>query len=168
MRNQGRDTNNSWLEHKVLGYNYRMPDINCAIGISQLERLDEIVDKRDRIARKYNEQLKDIAGIQLPNIKKNIKMSWFVYVIKLENNFTQNDRDKVLQKLRSDGINCSNYFPPIHLQELYKENFGYKEGDFEITEKVSARTIALPFYNNLKDQHINYITNSLRQIMEEF
>jgi len=165
MRNQGRGKDGAWLQHERLGYNYRISDINCALGIAQLERIEEILAKREKVARIYNEKLNDVEELILPHFEENKKISWFVYVVRLKNRFTKEDRDMILSKLKEKGIGCSNYFSPIHLQPFYKKMFGYKEGDFPVTEKVSKRTIALPFYNNLKEEEINYVCESLKEII---
>jgi len=165
MRNQGRSDNGSWLQHERLGYNYRLSDINCALGIAQLERIDEILAKRERIARLYNERLKEIEELIVPQLENNKKISWFVYVVRLTDKYSMEDRNLILNKLREKGIGCSNYFTPIHLQPFYREMFGYKKGDFPITEKVSERTIALPFYNNLREEQIDYICKNLKKII---
>jgi len=167
MRNQGRAENGGWLQHERLGYNYRISDINCALGIAQLERIDEILIKRENVARLYNKKLAEINELILPQFEKNKKVSWFVYVIRLSNEFSQEDRDLILSRLKEKGIGCSNYFSPIHLQHFYRKMFGYKKGDFSITERVSERTIALPFYNNLRDEQINFVSKSLKNIIDE-
>lgn len=167
MRNQGRSEGDSWLQHERLGYNYRISDINCALGIAQLERLDEILVKRERVAQMYNERLKDVKGVKIPYVAPQVRMSWFVYVVRLEDRYGQEDRDRVLRKLKKRGIGCSNYFPPIHLQPFYRKMFGYKEGDFPITEKVSKSTVALPFYNNLTEEEIDYVCENLEEILRK-
>jgi len=166
MRNQGRSEGDSWLQHERLGYNYRISDINCALGIAQLERLDEILEKRERVAQMYNERLKDMEGVKIPYVSSYVEMSWFVYVVRLDD-YGQKHRDRTLEELKKKGIGCSNYFPPIHLQPFYRRMFGYKEGDFPITEKVSKSTIALPFYNNLTEEQIDYVCQNLREILGE-
>jgi len=155
-RNQGRrQDNNKWLEHVRLGYNYRMPEVCAAMGIAQLKRIDEILEKRARVASLYNEKLKDFKEIDIPNNSG----SWFVYVIKLDN------RDKIIKEMADNGIQCSDYFQPIHLQPYYKERFGFKQGDFPVCEQVSQRVIALPFYNSLQEEQIDFIVKTLRQIL---
>ena len=165
MRNQGRSEDGSWLQHERLGFNYRISDINCALGIAQLERIDDILAKREKVARLYNERLKDVEELILPHSEENKKISWFVYVIRLQDKYSREDRDTILGELREKGIGCSNYFSPIHLQPFYRKLFGYKEGDFPVTEKVSQRTIALPFFNNLKEEEIDYVCENLINIV---
>ncbi len=200
MRNQGRDEGNDWLEHKRLGYNYRLSDINCALGCAQLERIDEILEKRDKVAKMYNERLSDMDEVETPyvsqevnpspspnlspqgrgneemiipspprgeGIGRRIKISWFVYVVRLRGDYTQAERDKILKGLRERGVECRAYFSPIHLQPFYREMFGYKKGDFPIAESVAERTIALPFYNNLRDEEINYVVENLKKALKK-
>lgn len=166
MRNQGRSEDGAWLQHERLGFNYRISDINCALGIAQLERIDEILAKRERVARLYNERLKDVEELILPHSEKNKKISWFVYVVRLQDKYSREDRDAILAKLKEKGIGCSNYFSPIHLQPFYRKLFGYKKGDFPVTEKVSERTVALPFYNNLREEQIGYVCENLEKVIQ--
>jgi perosamine synthetase len=165
LRNQGRGEGSEWLQHERLGYNYRLSDINCALGLAQLERLEEILKKREHVAQMYNERLQGVKGVRIPYVAPHVKISWFVYVIRLGEEYTQADRDRILQGLRARGIGCSNYFSPIHLQPFYRELFGYKPGDFPVTESVAARTIALPFYNNLTEAQIDYVVSHLKALL---
>ena len=162
LRNQGRDIDAGWLAHARLGYNYRLSDINCALGITQLGRIDEFVAKRRQVAQWYGELLKDESGVVLPSEPSGCEISWFVYVIRLRDEFTTQDRDKVLSCLRENGIGCNNYFTPIHLQPYVAERLGCKEGDFPVTEKTAQRTIALPFYNNLTLQQVETVCSALK------
>ena len=166
LRNQGRDDSGSWLAHARLGYNYRLSDINCALGIAQMERIDEMLTKRTRVAEMYNQRLKEVDGIKVPFIASGITMSWFVYVVLLDKRYTNDDRDRILLGLREKGIGCNNYFVPIHLQPFYRELFGYRRGDFPITESTAERTIALPFYNNLQENEIDYVVDNLKALLE--
>jgi len=165
MRNQGRADSDEWLEHQSLGYNYRLSDINCALGIAQLERISEILAKREQVAQMYNMKLKDWHMVRIPFSSPDVKRSWFVYVVILEDKYSIEIRDRILQELRRRGIGCRNYFTPIHLQPFYVEMFGFKQGDFPVTEHISERTIALPFYNNLSDPEIGFVAQSLKEIV---
>ena len=169
MRNQGRDEGEGWLVHKRLGYNYRMNELSAALGAAQMERIDEILEKRENVADLYNKRLSKIEGVRIPHIAQSVKMSWFVYIIRLDNKrFSRKDRDEIMEELNRNGINCRDYFPPIHLEPFYSETFGYKQGSFPVTEMVSNLTIALPFYNNLTEEEVNYICNTLRNIIESY
>lgn len=161
LRSQGRAITGLWLEHERLGYNYRLSELHAALGIVQMERLDEILDKRQSVAEMYNEKLKDIEGISIPYVDDNVtRMSWFVYVIRLEKDIS---RSKVMDYLRQNGIGCKPYFTPIHLQPYMRDMFGFKQGDFPITETISDSTIAIPFYNNLTVEEIDYVVEKLKE-----
>jgi perosamine synthetase len=164
LRNQGRTDSDEWLEHQRLGYNYRISDINCALGIAQLERIEELLSKRERVARMYDARLKDWPEVTIPFSSPGVKRSWFVYVIVLADSYSRENRDEILANLRERGIGCSNYFTPIHFQSFYVKLFGFKPGDFPITEHVSARTIALPFYGNLGEAEIDFVVQNLKEI----
>jgi perosamine synthetase len=160
-RSQGRAITGLWLHHERLGYNYRLSELHAALGTVQMERIDEIIDKRGKVADSYNSRLKDISGIQIPYIDPGVsKMSWFVYVIKLDPKI---DRDKLMQYMLENGVGCRPYFTPIHLQPYFTEMFGYKEGDFPITEKIANSTIALPFFNDLNEDQIEYVVMRLKE-----
>lgn len=165
LRNQGRGRNAKWLNHLRLGYNYRLSDINCALGIVQLRRIEEILSKRQHIASEYNKRLSTLNGIKIPFCASNVKMSWFVYVIRLRKPYQKRDRDQIIVKLREKDIASSDYFSPIHLQPFYRKMFGFKKGDFPITEHVAARTIALPFFNSLKQREIAFVVRGLQEAM---
>lgn len=160
LRNQGRGTD-AWLSHARLGYNYRLSDINAAIGKVQIDRLDEILAKRRSAAALYDQALGDIDEIHLPPMSERERASWFVYVIRLAENFTRADRDAIIKHLRADDIGCSNYFVPIHTQPYIQEMLGTKEGDFPLTEAIAARTIALPFFANLTEADAARVRNAL-------
>jgi len=163
FRNQGRDSDKGWLEHSRLGYNYRISEINCALGIAQLERIDEILKKRERVAFRYNELLRDY--VKVPETSDGAKRSWFVYVVCLPDKYSKKFRDRILAKLLKKGIGSNKYFSPIHLQPFYRKMFGYAKGDFEVTEYISERTIALPFHNNLNGKIITHVATCLKEIL---
>ncbi|MDD4202712.1 MAG: DegT/DnrJ/EryC1/StrS family aminotransferase [Candidatus Omnitrophica bacterium] len=165
MRNQGRDNMQTWFGHVRLGYNYRLSEMQAALGIVQMTRIKEILKKREIVAKYYEENLKDIPGIKIPENISYGKRSWFVYVIELGNKFNRKDRDKIMKLLRGQGVSCSNYFSPIHLQPFYRKLFNFKRGYFPVTDYVSDRTIALPFFNKLTEKKVIYITQKLKKII---
>jgi perosamine synthetase len=166
MRNQGREDSDDWVDHQRLGYNFRLSDINCALGIAQLKRIKEILQKRENIAQIYNAKFADWPELQLPCDLSGIRRSWFVYVIVLDDRYAEGGRDLIISEMRKRDVACGRYFPPIHLQSLYKEMFGHSKGDFPITESISGRTIALPFYNNLTENEIDYVVQNLRIVLD--
>jgi len=178
MRNQGRgapkparsgvneassttDNLGSWLEHERLGYNYRMSELHAALGVAQMRRLDEIIERRNDVAARYFEQLSDNGEFRLPTIDPATTMSWFVFVVLLGNEYTAEDRDNVILGMRRHEIGVGNYFPPIHLQPFYRQQFGFREGRFPICERISGRTIALPFFNDLSEREIDLVCQTL-------
>ena len=165
LRNQGREGMN-WLAHQRLGYNYRLSELAAALGIAQCQRLDEILAGRRRVAHAYIERLMTNRYLILPTIGDQDVMSWFVFVVRLNDLFEPGDRDKIIQDLRDAGIGCNVYFPPIHLQPYMVEKFGFKSGDFPITEYVSNRTIALPFFTKMTDYQIDRVCQTLEKVLE--
>ena len=161
VRNQGRDPEGGWLAHARLGFNFRLCDINCAIGVEQMRRLDEIMAKRARVADWYLERLTDEGRLQLQTIPRDVSINWFVFVVRLTDDYTPAQRDAILDELRRRGIGCSNYFTPIHLQPLYREQLGCEPGDFPVTEALSERTIALPFHNRLSEADVDHVVKTL-------
>lgn len=165
LRNQGRD-GMSWLAHQRLGYNYRLSEINAAIGVAQIQRLDEILDNRRRVAHAYIERLMTNRYLILPTLQDDTHMSWFVFVVRLNDLFEPGDRDTVMQDLRAAGIGCNNYFPPIHLQPYMAELLGTNAGDFPVCEYVAARTIALPFFSRMTTRQINRVCDTLEKVLD--
>jgi perosamine synthetase len=167
LRNQGRGKEGGWLGHERLGYNFRLSDINCALGIMQLSRIDEIKAKRKQVAKWYQEMLADNNRLIVPTEPAGCDISWFVFVIRLADDFTLEQRDKILEAMRNEGIQVGNYFPPVLLQPFMAERFGYSQGDFPITESVCKSTIALPFYNNLTKDEVTVVCRQLKETLDK-
>ncbi|MEW6252060.1 MAG: DegT/DnrJ/EryC1/StrS family aminotransferase [Planctomycetota bacterium] len=165
LRNQGRDPEGGWLAHPRLGYNYRMCDLQAALGAVQMRRLDEILAKRDQVANWYIERLRDDPRLTVQEAPAGCRISWFVFVVRLSDEYEQADRDRLLGQLRAKGIGCQVYFPPIHLQEFYQRDLGYRRGQFPITEALAARTIALPFCSNLPEGDVETVVRTLRGLL---
>ena len=165
LRNQGRDTGAGWLAHARLGYNFRLSDINCALGLAQLGRMNEIVAERRRVERIYREALAGESRVRLQQVLPDVEMSWFVFVIRLSDAYTADDRDSILKSLNDRGIQCSNYFAPIHLQPYFVAQYGFKSGDFPVCEALSERTIALPFHHELTESDIEFVCRELRGLL---
>ncbi len=165
LRNQGRDTSSDWFEHTALGYNYRLSDINCALGIEQLKRLESILNQRETAARKYGARLENNPHLILPEIDfPNGRVSWFVYVVRLKENYTRARRDSIVSQMNSHGIGCGRYFAPIHLQPFYVKTFGFKTGDFPVAEHAAERVVALPFFNRITDEEIDEVSEMLEKL----
>ncbi len=166
MANQGRG-DGGWLNHVRLGYNYRMDEMSAVLGLSQLERIEEIVAARAQVAAWYLEELEGMSEVVLPSVCENVRMSWFVFVIRLANAFNRADRDKTLEGLRSQGIGCRDYFQPIHLQPFIQERLGTARGQCPVTESVSDRTIALPFFPQMTREQVERVSRLLSEAISQ-
>ena len=165
LRNQGR-TGMAWLSHEILGYNYRLSEINAALGVAQMQRLDEILENRRRVAHRYMDRLMTNRCLILPTLDDSMLMSWFVFVVRLNDLFEAGDRDQIIAALRAEGIGCSNYFPPIHLQPYVMKATGHKPGDFPVCEYVAARTLALPFFTRMRPAQVDRVCQRLEWLLE--
>jgi perosamine synthetase len=162
-RNQGRAPDMGWLDHDRLGFNYRLDDLSCALGVAQLERLDELLAGRARAAALYSEALADVDGLDLPCPDEGgNRRSWFVYVVQLPREI---DRDTAVLALRERGVDSKPYLPAIHLLSFYRRRFGHREGEFPVCEDVARRSLALPFYPELTDGQIERVVGALREVL---
>jgi perosamine synthetase len=160
LRNQGRAPGDTWLEHSYLGYNYRMDEMCAALGTVQMSRLDELLEKRERVVGWYGERLKELPGVELHRLlPTTTRMSWFVYVIRLDPTI---DRRAVMEHLEARGVPSRPYFTPIHLQPHYVERFGYKVGQYSVTEDLGRRSLALPFSGVMTEAEVEYVCEALR------
>ncbi len=160
LRNQGRSGNMQWLDHERLGYNYRLDEMSAALGLAQIEKIKFLLSEREKIAKLYNRYLGEYKNfVKIPPIGKFNTHTWFVYVALVKDK--KINRDKLISNLSGAGISTKPYLPSIHLFSFYKKLFGYKKGDFPISESVSDRAMALPFYIGLKEPDIKYICRQL-------
>lgn len=163
-RNQGRAPDMGWLDHDRLGFNYRLSDIASAIGVAQLERLDDMLAGRARVAEAYRAALGGIEGLDLPCADAGgDRRGWFVFVVQLPHRV---DRDETIVALRDRGVQAKPYLPAIHLMSFYRETFGHREGEFPVCEDIAARSIALPFFPEMTDAQVEEVSSILRSILE--
>jgi perosamine synthetase len=163
-RNQGRAPDMGWLDHDRLGFNYRLSDIACALGIAQLERLDEMLHARARVAAGYEQALAGIEGLGIPVAEhRGDRRGWFVYVVQVPAGGPA--RDDVVVALRERGIQSKPYLPAIHLMSFYRERFGHREGEFPVCEDVAARSIALPFFPELTEAQVEQVAEGLNAVL---
>jgi len=155
LANQGRDDAGTWMNHVRLGYNYRLDEMSAALGLSQISRLDDILARRSQVAAWDGERLQGIDGVVVPYVApETTRMSWFVYVIRVAPNI---NRVALIPRLQADGVPVRPSFVPIHLQPYYRERFGYKEGDFPVTEAVAKTTLAIPFFTDMTESQVDYV-----------
>ena len=162
-RNQGRAPDMGWLDHDRLGFNYRLTDIACAIGIAQLDRLDDMLAARARVAGWYRELLGGIDGLELPcpDTGGDVR-GWFVFVVQLPRGV---DRDDTVRALRELGVQSKPYLPAIHLMSFYRERFGHRPGEFPVCEDVAERSLALPFFPELTQGQAEQVAAALRAVL---
>jgi perosamine synthetase len=162
-RNQGRAADMGWLDHDRLGFNYRLSDLHCALGVAQVERLDDLLAGRARVAAAYGEALAGFEGLELPcpDVGGDVR-GWFVYVVQLP---PGTDRDAVIEAMRRRGVDSKPYLPAIHLMSFYRERFGHREGEFPVCEDVAARSLALPFHPELGEPEVERVAETLRAVL---
>jgi perosamine synthetase len=159
-RNQGRAPDMGWLDHDRLGFNYRLDDLACALGLAQLERLEQLLAGRARVAAAYSEALGDLEGLELPCPDEGgDRRGWFVYVVQLPDRV---DRDATIRALRERGVDSKPYLPAIHLFSFYRERFGHRDGEFPVCEAVARRSLALPFHPELSEGQVERVVEALR------
>ncbi len=162
-RNQGRAPNMDWLDHDRLGFNYRLSDIACALGLAQLERLDDLLGGRARVATLYREALGDIEGLGLPCMEREeARRGWFVFVVQLPREVK---REAVMRELAARHIPSKPYFPAVHLQSFYRETFGHRPGEFPVCEDVAERSLALPFFPEMTEGQVARVAEALHEVL---
>jgi perosamine synthetase len=162
-RNQGRAPDMGWLDHDRLGFNYRLSDVACALGLAQLERLDQMLADRARVASCYREALAGLEGLELPCPDRDgNRRGWFVFVVQLPRGV---DRDSVVNALDVRGVASKPYFPAVHLMTFYREQFGHREGEFPVCEDVAARSIALPFFPQMSEGQVQRVADALSGVL---
>ena len=162
-RNQGRAPDMGWLDHDRLGFNYRLSDLACALGLAQLERLDELLAARAGVADLYREALAgiDALGLPCPDGGGN-RRGWFVFVVQLPRG---QDRDGVIRALRERGIQSKPYLPAIHLMSFFQRELGHRAGEFPVCEDVAARSVALPFFPGMTEGQVARVAETLQSVL---
>jgi perosamine synthetase len=161
LRNQGRSyAGGSWFDHVRLGFNYRWTDLQAAVGIAQLEKMDELLALRSAAAARYNELLADVEGVELaPADDGDHRRSWFVYVVRLSREI---ERERVMGAMRERGVDAAEYMPCIHLLSYMRERFGFAEGMCPAAEEIASRTLALPFFPEIEPDDQGYVADVLK------
>ena len=167
-RNQGRAPDMGWLDHDRLGFNYRPSDLQAAIGLVQLDRLDAMLVDRARVAAWYAEALAGLArerGLGLPcEDARGDRRGWFVFVVQVPHDGPA--RDEVVLRLRERGVQSKPYLPAIHLMSFYRERFGHREGEFPVCEDVASRSVALPFHPALRHDEVQRVAEALSAALD--
>ena len=156
----------SWYyEIDRLGYNLRITDFQCALGISQLDKLDSFVQRRREIASRYNEAFAEIEEIITPIEKGNVKVSYHIYVIQLRTDTLTVGRKEIFEALRAENIGVNVHYIPLHLQPFYQKEFGYRKGDYPIAEKYYNRAITLPIFPQMSDHDVNDVIIAIKKVI---
>jgi perosamine synthetase len=149
------------LDHDRLGFNYRLSDIACALGITQLERLDDFLTARARLASQYREALENVRGVEAPcPDMEGSRRGWFVFVVQIPRRC---NRDAVIKELAAEGVQSKPYLPAIHLMRFYREQFGHEPGDFPVCEDIASRSVALPFFVGMEEWQVRCVADVLRE-----
>jgi len=160
MRSQGRPITGLWLEHERLGYNYRMSELHAALGCVQMDRIDEIISKRQRVAEMYNSHLSEVEEVSVPYVDPRVKMSWFIYVVRFHASV---NRDKVMEYLIEHGVGCKPYFTPIHLQPFYTDSdFIALQEHGSVSEDIFTRGVCLPSDTKMTDEDLERVVTVIR------
>ncbi len=163
-RNQGRAPDMGWLDHDRLGFNYRLSDIACALGLAQLGHLDEMLAARAAVAGCYREALAGIEGLELPCADRDgERRGWFVFVVQLPRGV---NRDGVIHALAAESIQSKPYLPAIHLMSFYRERFQHRAGQFPVCEDVAARSLALPFFPGMAEGEVARVAQALGEALQ--
>ena len=170
LRNQGRDPNLDWLQHAEIGFSYRLSDINCALGVSQLQRIESVIERRQKLAEVYNRELANTCEVHRPPLTSKVgRISWFVYPIRLGKDFSRADRDWICESMLRKDIATGRYFAPLHLQPVLASSIGQGKSELRLpqTEFVGDRIIALPFFNELTEKEIQEVCGALAESIRE-
>ncbi len=165
-RNQGRAQDAGWLRHDRLGFNYRLSDLHCALGIAQLERIDDLLAARRRVAAAYEREFREVPAIDLPRDSEDVRRSWFVYAIQIRGIGAESTRDALLSRLRERGIGCQAYFPPIHTQPYFRALELGPAPPLPLTEDAARRTIALPMFSAMTEQQVVEVCVAVREELD--
>ena len=165
LRSQGRAPGDTWLQHTYMGYNYRLDEMSAALGLVQMSRIEELLGKRQQVADWYGERLSEIQGVEAPVlVEDTTRVSWFVYVVRFDISL---NRDKIAEELKRRGIPVRPYFLPIHLQPYMVSQFGYRPGDFPVTEDLGNRGLALPFSGMMSEEQVEIVCQTLRDCIQQ-
>ena len=163
MRSHGRTGGGTEETYDLAGHNYKMPELSAALGVGQMIRIDEIMQKRRKVKGLYANRLEGMEGVKFQRVESFVSNNAYAFTVEIEEDI----RELVIMNLRESGIASKPHFPPIHLQEFYARPLGYKEGDFPVTERISKRVLALPFYGDLSESEIDYVASKLEKTIKD-
>ncbi|MCP4482328.1 MAG: UDP-4-amino-4,6-dideoxy-N-acetyl-beta-L-altrosamine transaminase [bacterium] len=157
---------NWYYEMQSLGFNYRLTDMQAALGLSQLEKLDKFIDRRREIVSKYNKSFKDIKHIKIPEKTKDGYSSYHLYVLRIDFAKLKITKAEIVEKLKNRNIGTQVHYIPVHTQPYYQEKFGYKLGDYPVAEKYYQEALSFPLYPKMDDEEVDYVIQEVKNIFE--
>jgi len=158
-----------YYEMQELGYNYRLTDFQCALGLNQLKKIDRIIQRRREIVQKYNSEFKDIIEIKIPEINPiDSNPVWHIYMIQLNLDRLKVDRREIFEALRAENIGVNVHYIPVHLQPYYQKRFGYRRGDFPKAENYYSRAITLPVFPKMSDKDIDDVVAVVKKVISYY
>lgn len=164
-----RQSAGQWhYEMVLLGFNYRLPDIACALGIEQLKRLDANLTRRREIAGLYSAAFREIPGVVPPVVRRDVNPAWHLYPIRLDLAKLATDRAQIFRALRAENIGVNVHYIPVHLHPYYRDRFGYKPGDFRVAEDAYARLLSLPMFHGMTDQDVDDVIQAVRKVLGHY
>ena len=164
-----RQAQGQWhYEMVLLGFNYRLTDIACALGLRQLSKLESNLARRREIAAKYNDGLRCLPGIVMPAVRENVQPAWHLYPMRLDLDSLSASRGEVFQALRAENIGVNVHYIPVHLHPYYRNRFGYKPGDYPVAESAYERLISLPMFHGMTDRDVDDVINAVRKVVSEY
>jgi perosamine synthetase len=155
-------------EMVLLGFNYRLTDIACALGLRQLSKLESNLSRRRQIVARYNDALRSFSSLVLPNVQDRVLPAWHLYPVRLKLDSLSVSRAEIFQALRAENIGINVHYIPVHLHRYYRDRFGYKPGDFAVAESAYGRLISLPMFHGMTDRDVNDVISALRKVMAEY
>jgi perosamine synthetase len=164
-----RQAANQWhYEMTLLGFNYRLTDIACALGLAQLERLEANLARRRQIAARYTAAFRDLEGVVPPEARSEVSPAWHLYPVRLDLARLSADRDQVFRALRAENIGVNVHYIPVHLQPYYRERFGYRGGECPVAEEAYECLISLPMFQGMSDQDVEDVIHAVNKVVSYF
>ena len=161
-----RQSSGQWrYEMVLLGFNYRLTDIACALGLSQLKKLAANLDRRREIARRYTLAFRDVEGVVPPSVRPEVKPAWHLYPIRVDLAKLTTDRERVFRALRAENIGVSVHYQPVHLHPYYRDRFGYHGGEYPVAEAAYERLVSLPMFHRMSEQDVDDVIQAVRKVM---
>jgi len=157
-----------YYEMVALGYNYRLTDIGCALGLSQLQRLESNLARRREIAAQYSDAFKNVSSVVLLEVRQGVNPAWHLYPIRLDLARLTVDRAEIFRALRAEGIGVNVHYIPVHLHPFYRKQFGFRGGEYPVAEETYERLISLPVFHGMTDQDVEEVIEAVNKVISYY